>query len=329
MTILQKRYSLLTILAFCSLVQGFLLAKLDFFGFLTGEHAINTSYVMWIVLAAYISTLSVFLLDLAKTKNTPYLFIGIGGLYAIPFFLLTGTILFTLITSLLYLSYLYFVYYGCQKKSALYIEFRPKEILFPVMRDGLLFMLAMFAVISFFRAQERTLHNSLFEPTILRPVTAPFVHGFNKQLSQELKKQFGPVDSRRIITPLQREEIYLTLEATVDQMAKSNDNKIAGVDRKAIEIRRTTIYDDGSIDISPVVESALPEIGMALNDRLKQYSYIAPLVIAIGIFLILQPLTYPIHWIERMISSMLFKLLRRYKFIKIKKELREVDVASL
>ncbi|KXK09019.1 MAG: hypothetical protein UZ21_OP11001000072 [Microgenomates bacterium OLB22] len=329
MTILQKRNLLLIILATCSLLQGFLLAKLDFFGFLTGEHAINTSYVTWIVLAAYCSTLCVFLLDFAREKNTPYLFIGMGALYAFPFFLLSETALFTLVTSLLYLSYLYFVYYGCQKKSALYIEFRPKEILFPVMRDGLLFMLAMFAAISFFRAQERTLHNTLFEPSLLRPITAPFVHGFNKQLSQELTKQFGPVDSRRIITPLQREEIYLTLEATVDQMARSNDNKVAGIDREAIEIRRTTIYDDGSIDIGPVVVSALPEIGMALNTRIKEYSYIAPLVVAIAIFLILQPLTYPIHWIERMISRLLFSLLRKYKFIKITKESRDVDVVSL
>ncbi|MFS8159266.1 MAG: hypothetical protein ACMG6E_03470 [Candidatus Roizmanbacteria bacterium] len=332
---LYTRYQMFTktkvlyfLLALLSLANGYVLGKLDFFGFLDGRHTISFSFFGLSILFSYLITIVIFLLDFSKVKNTAFM-VGIATLSLMAtFFLASAEIIPTVYLGLIYLAFLYYTYSEVRKRSLLFVHFSPKDIFFPVMKNALIFMLAFFAALSYFRTEKLVSSNRLFAPEILGPITKPIVILVNKELTRQFNTQLKKTG--RKISPKEREQIvYIVLQQTVDSLQDNKTQTVFQIPKRDIDVHLTKIDGSGNINIKPMIDSLLPDISNVLTQSLSKYSLIAPLIVALLTFLLLQPFIIPFQLLEMLVTAALFRLLFMTHFLVKKKEMREIDIVSL
>jgi hypothetical protein len=104
-------------------------------------------------------------------------------------------------------------------------------------------------------------------------------------------------------------------------MAQNNSSgTIYGLKPEEIRIDDASIDTDGRIDMAPMFDAMFPTIATKLNILIQKYTVIAPFIVAILTFFILQPLMIPINLIESFLTLIIFKTLIASGVIKITEE---------
>ena len=186
----------------------------------------------------------------------------------------------------------------------------------------------MFAVINFFHSQIRLESDTLISPDLVRTVSKPFIVVFNKQLESQLKSQLGDQAKSTENSAAKRQIVEFVLKQTIQStLGKQSEN--LGINANAVPVEKAVIYDNGAIDVAPVINLMADDISVSLNERLQPYFFIAPFVVALATIVIFQPLLWPIEVIESYLSRLIFFILLKIRFVNIKKETREVERLSL
>lgn len=325
----QKKLAIVITLAFLSILQAGVLGKLDFFGFLDGRHQISTSLFILSLLIGYLTTISVFLIEFSQKHRLRLVFLGCSVLFTITFFIVNGSFEISAVTGLLFVGYLLIAHNLVHKRSKVYVRFSPTDVLTPVVRASFTFILALFATLNFFSAQVKVNENALFAPKIVRPLTKPVVQIVNKQLTLQMRAQLDaklPAST----TVLEREKIIRTvLKETVLSLGEENKGYVFGIPASHIDTNKVLISPSGDIDITPTIDAVIPDISSLLNQQVRRFYFIAPFVVALLTFILLQPLFVPLSLIEIPITKLVFYILFKTKFLQLKKEMKEVDTVGL
>lgn len=324
-----KKIALFIVLAISSIMLGAVLGLLDIFGFIDGRHTLSFTLLISTALLIYIILVTSFLLNFTARARVYSFFVLSSIFFAVPFFMMNLNPILTLLSTLIYFTFMVHVYSASARRSELYIKFAPRELFFPIMRSSFTFLLIVLSVLAYTQSQRLVTEKSLISPGLIQLVSKPTIYMVNQQINNQLSSGI----SAEIIGVLPKKQkklvIQKSLDETVNQMASQNNGDIYGFTPKEIPTHLAVISEDGTVDISPVIEGMLPSIALRLNEMLSEYAVFAPFVVALLTFLLLQPFLIPLHLIESLITLILFELLLRTGFISLRKEQREVDIPTL
>ncbi len=321
---MKKLYFFWILFFLSTLLFAVFLGKLDFFGFLDGRHEVNFKMLFGAILSSYILTLSAVFLDIINQKNkfTPIIISCI--LFVLTFFLSNGKMSAAILAGILFVGFIWIITSEAKKRLELFIKINPQELFFPIFRRGFLFIVGMFAVINFFQSQARIDSNSLISPGFVKTISKPLIVVFNKQLESQMQEQLGSQFGSTENTAAKKQIVEFVLKQTIQSMLKQDGHGV-GINIDDIPAEKTIIYDNGAIDISPVIADMADEIAYSLNQTLLPYAFIAPFIVALATIIIFQPLMWPIEIVESYLSRVLFFILLKTGLIKIRKETREVE----
>ncbi len=324
----SKKIFLAGLLCFSSILLGGALGALDFFGFLGGDHGLNLTLLIAAVLFTYLTLICVILLDFSGREHYVSIFGLSSVFFGFTFFLVNLNFVLSLGLSSTFFLFLIYVFQSSSKRAAMFVRFNPSEIVGPVLKKSLMVLVIMFAALNFAQTQDRLSENNLITPGMVGIISKPFITTFNQQFSSSLQKQFATVDKDQL-TPENREKIadYVIVE-TLKSMASQNGT-IYGIDPSTIPVEKTIVYENGGVDLSPMVAAMLPDIADAINREINKYALFAPFIVALLTILLLQPFMFIVQGIEMMLTIPIFKILKKAGLIKIIKESKEVERAVL
>src|SRR3989338_6916827 len=325
---MRKIYILWGLFLVSTLLFGAFLGKLDFFGFLDGRHEVNSRFLIGVLFTSYSLIFTTVLIDLSNDKNEHAIYAISAALFVGVFALFNGNILAALASGVLFIIFLWIISREARKRLEFYIRLVPSELFFPILKKGILFIVGMFAVINFFHSQIRLESDTLISPDLVRTVSKPFIVVFNKQLESQLKNQLGDHAKSTENSAARRQIVEFVLNQTIQStLGKQSEN--LGINANAVPVEKAVIYDNGAIDVAPVINLMADDISVSLNERLQPYFFIAPFVVALATIVIFQQLLWPIEVIESYLSRLIFFILLKIRFVNIKKETREVERLSL
>lgn len=320
-----KKISILVILGISAIFTGAALGILDIFGFIDGRHTLSLSFLLLTALSLYISLISIFLLDFINLKQTYTYLSVISALFFVSFFIVNQHILLSLITALSYALFLNYSYTQTVKRAKLYIRFVPREIFFPILKRGFTYFLILMAILAYTQSQKLVSENSLVSTSLIRMATKPTI----LMLNQQINSQLSPILETEAIEKLPRKQkeqvIYEALSLTAKNMANPKTKTIYGFKPSEIPIQEAEISPEGYVDVTPIVEAMLPSFAFRLNEWVSRYASLAPFAVAALAFLLLQPIIIPLQLLETLLTLIIFKILMRSGFIRIRKEQQEVE----
>lgn len=325
----SKKMSLSIVLGISSLLAGGVFGLLDIFGFVDGRHSLSFSLLMISSGLLYISLVSTFLLNFVGINRLRGLFVLSSVLFGIPFFIMNPNILLTLLASLLYFSFLIYVYSASHDRSLMFIRFSPRELFFPILKGSFTFFLILLAVLTFTQSQKLVSSNSLISPTLIRMISKPTIFMLNQQINAQMQSGVSADILQSLSGVQKRAVIHQALKTTVKQMANPQDKTIYGFKPEEVPVELATVSPSSMVDITPIIEAMLPSIAYKLNIRIQEFAVFAPFAVALLTFLLLQPFIIPLQLIESLVTIALFKILLRTKFLTLRKETREVEVPTL
>jgi hypothetical protein len=161
---------------------------------------------------------------------------------------------------------------------------------------------------------------------IIGTITKPLAVGLNQQLTSQIDAQLQyqtlpPQTSRKKV-------VQLILKQSIEEMKKSGQN-FMGIAARDIHVEKADVSIDGKIDMAPVIDDLRPQIAQLLNDKIVEYKYLVPFILAIAIFFLLKPVFSIFGYVESAITLVLFKIFIKSGFIQIKKMQMEVERVSI
>ena len=187
----------------------------------------------------------------------------------------------------------------------------------------------MISAIAFTQSKQLISSKGLINPVLIRLIARPSILMLNSQINSQIQSQLRtlPPDVRKQEST--ENIVKLILDKTVESMAQNETGDIYGFKPEEIPTELIYIAPDGSIDLTPMIDGMLPQIAQKLNVFIQKYALIAPFIVALLTFLILQPLMFPVNWIEIILTIMIFKILLSTGFLKIAEEQRAVQKLHL
>lgn len=324
----NKKLFISSLLIIFSSLFGIILGKIDFFGFLDGRHALHLTLLVLSIITAYIITILVFIIDFSDKKNLIIVYIASSIFFMIFYFTADTNFFGTVTAGFVFLFFLNFINTETQKRAQLFVKFIPQELFFPVLKKAVLFLIILFAIANFFQSQKIISENGIISPYIVKYVSRPIVVFFNNQISLQLRQQLGP--KYNYLSQKEKKRIVeFVIKDIITQLSLSPIGKRISINPEHIEEEKVILYNDGSIDITPVVDSVILDITHNLNREIKQHKLVAPLFISLITIIIFQALFIPIQYIESIIALFLFKIMLSSGFLHIKKEEAIVERLTL
>lgn len=312
------------IFLFFTFLFAVFIGRLDFFGFLDGRHFISFTLLLGTLITGYFLNFGTFLIDLTRDRHEHSIYWFSALIFVATFAFVKGSLITAILSSILFVCFLLIISRETRKRLDIFVKLVPSELFFPVLRKGILFILGMFAILNFFQSQAKLENNALITPELVKTITKPFVSVFNKQLESQLKQQLGDKAQSSENTAAKRQIVEFVLKQTITSTLGSSGKKI-GISQNQIPSSEIIIYDNGAIDVAPVINLMADDIALNLNERIRPYFFVAPFFVAIATIIIFQPILWPIGMIESYLSRFMFFVLLKSGFIKIKKETREVE----
>lgn len=325
----SKKMSLSIVLGISSLLAGGVFGLLDILGFVDGRHALSFSLLLISSGLLYVTLVSTFLLNFVGVNRLRGLFVLSCILFGIPFFIMNSNILLAILASLLYFSFLMYVYTASHDRSLLFIRFSPRELFFPILKGSFTFFLILLAVLTFTQSQKLVSHNSLVSPELIRMISKPTIFMLNQQINSQMQSGVSADILDSLPAVQKKAVIHQALKTTVKQMANPQDKTVYGFKPDEVPVELATVSPSNTVDITPIIEAMLPSIAYKLNVRIQEFAVFAPFAVALLTFLLLQPLIIPLQLLESFVTIILFKILLKTHFLTLRKETREVEIPTL
>ena len=325
----NKKLLLFALLSLLTILFSFTLSQLDLFGFLDGRNTISFTYLILTLVFSYAIMLVVFILDFSDKKNLIKAYVGQALLFGLIYAISSFDITLSFLNSAIYYALLNFINTQGTKRSKLFIKFIPSEIFFPVLRKAFLFIVIFFAITNFFRTHSLISSDSLLTPSITRYVTRPIILILNKQIGAQLEQQLGDRFQTAIGTKERHRIVSFVLKELVESMGEGQVRQTFGFTPQNIPVDKVIVYDNGDIDITPVIDAMLPDMTVALNKKIANYVLIAPFAIAFITIFIFSALLIPVQLFESLVSLLIFKILISSGFLEIIYEKSDVERITL
>lgn len=151
----------------------------------------------------------------------------------------------------------------------------------------------------------------------------------NKHFAAQLQARLGRRFERAIGSQNREEIVRFVLAEIVELMSEGTARQALGFNPKTIPIEKTIVYENGEIDLTPVINNMLPGIADNLNRRFKAYLVLIPFIVTGLLIITLVPLTvWPFELLAGFLTPLIFFIIIKSGLIKIKKETIEAERVS-
>lgn len=281
---LDKKIILFTLLALLSIALGGILGLLDIFGFIDNRHGLSIALFTLSLLTVYFVTITVFIFDFIESGRIAMAFILSSLLFGITFFLMNLSIILAVFATILFFTFLFYVYSSSKSKAANQIKFSPDEIFLPIVKNGTFYLLVIVSAIAFTQSKSLVSQNTLVKPELVKILVKPAVKVLNSQVNSQVQQQIKTIPKAVTSKTGIQEVVRLMLHATVDTMAQNSNGSIYGIKPQEIPVDDVNIGSDGSVDLTPMFDSMSSTIAAKVNNTIQKYSLIAPFIVAVITF---------------------------------------------
>jgi hypothetical protein len=287
----KKKLVLFVFLTALTAILGLLLGKINFFGFLSQTIELNLIYLVFSFLVWYLISFVLFLLNLESGERKKQVFLITSLLFGLVYFLVNSHFLSAILLTLFYFFFLMFVLRVIKERERLFVKFYAHGILFPVIRTGFIFLAVILSTIVYFQAYNRARQASLVSPAVIEKLTRPFINIFNKRFSSELQRKFGTEFEQTIGTQQKQDIARFVVEESIESMTEGTSRQYFGINLNNLPLQKIEVYDNGDINLNPLIASIAPKISNYINSQAQTYYLISPLIIAILVVAAVSPLT--------------------------------------
>ena len=325
----NKKLSLSFFLLVESVVLGVLLGLLDFVGFLSGEHALNLVYLGLAFFTWHTLGLTIFLMDLEDSAHE-VVYLSTAVAFGILFFVFNQNYLAALIVTCSFFLFQIYTEKQLAKRVKMFINYSTREVVFPVIRRSFLFLMVILVVIGFFQGRRQAhAQTGIITPYMMRTLSRPAVFLLNKQFSVVLQKQLGGRLQQTLGTNERQALVTFILSETLESFTEGTTRQSFGLNRENIPLDKTIIYDNGDIDLTPVINDMSETIARSINKRLSLYLPFIPLFFGMLIFLLVSPLMTISEIVFLPLIRFFISLLLKLKVITIAKESVDKEILKL
>jgi len=325
----NKEPILFGLLALFTAVLAFSLARLDFFGFVSGAHTLALSYLFSAWFAWFTILLGLFFLDLEESPHKVPFFLVLSVLFGIVIAIVSRNSLASLSLPAAFFLFLFSSHTMLLRRQKLFVKFSFHDLLFPIVRSSFGILLLLLAFLSYSQALQKVNRSALVSPSILRTVSRPLIFILNKELSAQLSLQFNN-QLAGFLPRSEKERITrFVLSKSLDSLTDRKTQAVFGFPREQIPIEKVDIAESGEIDLTPVFEGMYANLAKTLNERARQYLQLVPLVIGAITFFILSPLIALAEGVLFVFGFLIVQLLLKLGVLRIEKKNVEKEFLRL
>jgi len=325
----EKKIALIATLFLFTFFLGYTLAALDFFGFLTNMHALNFAYLFASFIAWHFISMVVFFLDLENSQHQQRVYIITSSIFGVVFLIFSQDIISTLLVTIFFFFFLITFERRIKKRAQLFIKFSAKEILLPIIKSGFLFLLIILVGLGYLQSLNRAKNSQVISASMVRLLIKPMAYGINKQLSVQIQRQLAPQLEQTIGIQDRQQIVEYALKESIEAMTEGTVRQQLGINPENIPLEKVIVYENGEIDVTPVLEAMIPDITRALNKMLEQYQVIIPFVFAVFVLLLASPLLSIVELLLLPFTILIIKILLSANFVHLEKESVEREVLKL
>lgn len=295
-----KKYTLAALHITLSLLLGYVLGTIKLFEALyqpTYTHLL----LSFVALAVWYCILFInFLFSFANRKKIILIYALSSISFGILYFVNNANILLSVFTISLYFSFLIVTQRLATRREKLYVRFSVHSIFFPIVKQGMFFLLILFAIMGYAQAKEVHTNSSSSTEALLKIFAPPVSYALNKQINVQVASQQTEKIQKLVGFSNKQMVTSSMLEQTVEFLDPVWTKRYIGVEPQEIPIDKAIVHTDGTVDMEPVVLATLPKTAQYIDQEFSRYIVYIPLILGVLIALILQPFFY--------IASFLFSL---------------------
>lgn len=312
---LSTKNILAGILVLLSIALGFTLGGINLYALISGAVKINIILFFVSIFLVYLDSLCLFLFGLAHENRMGKLYAVSTVVFALTFFAVSHSIIGTVLSSLVFWWMQQYMYTSSTSRAALFVKFIPSEIFMPALRTSFIYLMIFFSLISFVQTRDRIASNTLVNDTLITFVSKPLIPLVNKQINTQVIRKLGP-QYNGLGYQQKKEAAAGVLREVGKNMVDEKTGRLYGIDPSTIPYENVYVYDNGDVDIEPIIAAMHPQIQVQLLVLLEQYSYIVPVLVALLIVLLIQPVFILFGFVETVFTAWLFWILIKGNVLK-------------
>ncbi len=312
---LSSKNILAGILVILSIALGFTLGGINLYALISGAIRVNIILFFISIFLVYVDSLCLFLLGLAHENSMGKLYVISTAVFGLTFYAVSHSVIGTALSSLVFWWMQQYMYTSSTSRAALFVKFIPSEIFMPALRTSFVYLMIFFSLISFVQTRSRISENTLINETLITFISKPLVPLLNKQInSQVISKLGSQYDSLQYSQ--KKEAATAVLREVGKSIANANTGTIYGIRHEDIPYEKVYVYENGDVDIAPIVAAIHPQIQDRLLVLLARYHYIVPILVGILVVLLIQPVFIVFGFIETVSTVWLFWILIKANVLK-------------
>lgn len=312
---LSSKNILAGILVILSIALGFTLGGINLYALISGAIRVNIILFFISIFLVYVDSLCLFLLGLAHENSMGKLYVISTAVFGLTFYAVSHSVIGTALSSLVFWWMQQYMYTSSTSRAALFVKFIPSEIFMPALRTSFVYLMIFFSLISFVQTRSRISENTLINETLITFISKPLVPLLNKQInSQVISKLGSQYDSLQYSQ--KKEAAAAVLREVGKSIANANTGTIYGIRHEDIPYENVYVYENGDVDIAPIVAAIHPQIQDRLLVLLARYHYIVPILVGILVVLLIQPVFIVFGFIETVSTVWLFWILIKANVLK-------------
>lgn len=302
-------------LVLLSIALGFTLGGINLYALISGAIKINIILFFVSIFLVYLDSLCLFLFGLAHENRMGKLYVVSTTVFALTFFVVSHSIIGAVLSSLVFWWMQQYMYTSSTSRAALFVKFIPSEIFMPALRTSFVYLMIFFSLISFVQTRDRIASNTLVNDTLIMFASKPLLPIINNQINSQIIRKLGP-QYDGLGYQQKKEAAGAVLREVGKNMVNQTTEKLYGIDPDTIPYENVYVYDNGDVDIEPIIAAMHPQIQAQLLVLLEQYSYIVPVLVAFLVILFIQPVFILFGFVESVFTVWLFWALIKGNVLK-------------
>ncbi len=302
-------------LVLLSIALGFTLGGINLYALISGAVRVNIILFFVSIFLVYLDSLCLFLFGLAHDNRMGKLYFVSTLTFGFTFFAVSHSIVGSVLSSLVFWWMQQYMYTSSTSRAALFVKFIPSEIFMPALRTSFVYLMIFFSLISFVQTRDRIASNTLVNDTLIMFASKPLLPIINKQINSQVIRKLGP-QYDGLGYQQKKEAAGGILREVGKNMVNQQTGKLYGIDPNTIPYENVYVYDNGDVDIEPIIAAMHPQIQTQLLILLEQYSYIVPVLVAFLVVLFIQPVFILFGFVESVFTVWLFWALIKGNVLK-------------
>ena len=327
-TKLKKLY-LAIFLNIFALLEGIFLASFELFPITRATLQQNIITLVYSLILWTFFIFFILILDLGLRKKRNLLFFSLAFNLVLPLTIIRKNLILAPFIFVGFFLFLHFFNYRLRERVKLFVSFRLREIILPILRYSFTLLLLIISLLFYYQTLIRTKNEKIITSDNLRLILSPFYTQINAYANTMLEKTIEEKIQSQVSLKEKKEISALILKESIEALEEGTLRQKIGLSKLKIPAEKIEIAPDGSLNVIPALEAVLPEIAEKLNSLSLQYKTFIPLIVALISFFLISSFINLLFILLYPFLLLTFSTLKKLQIIRIKKIAVEKEVIEI